>query len=144
MDIKGGHCNGTRYLVKHIGEYRLVLHKLEAGPDDKDKVLILPRIPLRYNGVDLPFEICRLQFPVKLAFALTINRSQGQSVSKCGILLPKNVWTHGQIYVAFSRCGNPNKIHVWAEQEQFKRLFEGKLPEGKILVKNVVYREVVQ
>ena len=102
MDIKGGHCNGTRYLVKHIGEYRLVLHKLEAGPDDKDKVLILPRIPLRYNGVDLPFEICRLQFPVKLAFALTINRSQGQSVSKCGILLPKNVWTHGQIYVAFS------------------------------------------
>ncbi|EJK70538.1 hypothetical protein THAOC_08090 [Thalassiosira oceanica] len=80
MDIKGGHCNGTRYLVKHIGEYRLVLHKLEAGPDDKDKVLILPRIPLRYNGVDLPFEICRLQFPVKLAFALTINRSQGQSV----------------------------------------------------------------
>ena len=144
MDIKGGHCNGTRYLVKHIGEYRLVLHKLEAGPDDKDKVLILPRIPLRYNGVDLPFEICRLQFPVKLAFALTINRSQGQSVSKCGILLPKNVWTHGQIYVAFSRCGNPNKIHVWAEQEQFKHLFGGKLPEGKILVKNVVYREVVQ
>ena len=28
MDIKGGHCNGTRYLVKHIGQFRLVLHKL--------------------------------------------------------------------------------------------------------------------
>ena len=75
MDIKGGHCNGTRYLVKHIGEYRLVLHKLDSGPDDKDRVLILPRIPLRYNGYDLPFELCRLQFPIKLAFALTINRA---------------------------------------------------------------------
>ena len=138
MDIKGGHCNGTRYLVKHIGEYRLVLHKLNAGPDDKDRVLILPRIPLRYNGLDLPFELCRLQFPIKLAFALTINRAQGQSVSKCGILLPKNVWTHGQIYVAFSRCGNPNNLHVWAEQSQFKDLFKDKLPQGKVLVKNVV------
>ena len=145
MDIKGGHCNGTRYLVKHIGEYRLVLHKLDAGPDDKDRVLILPQIPLRYNGLDLPFELCRcrLQFSIKLAFALTINRAQGQSVSKCGILLPKNVWTHGQIYVAFSRCGNPNNLHVWAEQSQFKDLFKDKLPEGKVLVKNVVYREVV-
>ncbi|EJK47744.1 hypothetical protein THAOC_33518, partial [Thalassiosira oceanica] len=41
----------------------------------------------------------------------------GQSVDKCGILLPKNVWTHGQIYVAFSRCGNPNNVFVWANQE---------------------------
>ena len=47
MDIKGGHCNGTRYLVKHIGKYRLVLRKLDTNDDDKN-VLILPRIPLRY------------------------------------------------------------------------------------------------
>ena len=50
MDINAGHCNGTRYLVKHLGKYRLVLHKLDAKDDDKNKVLILPRIPLRYRG----------------------------------------------------------------------------------------------
>ena len=33
MYIKGGHCNGTRYLVKHIGQFRLVLHKLNAQDD---------------------------------------------------------------------------------------------------------------
>ena len=121
MDIKAGHCNGTRYLVKHIGKYRLVLHKLDCKEEDKNKVLILPRIPMRYGGESFPFELTRLQFPLKIAFALTINRAQGQSAKKCGVLLPKNVWTHGQIYVAFSRCGNPECIFVWAEQSQFEK-----------------------
>ena len=140
MDINGGHCNGTRYLVKHIGQYMLVLHKLDSKMNDKNKVLILPRIPTRYDGQSFPFELTTLQFPIKIAFALTINRAQGQSASKCGILLPKNVWTHGQIYVAFSRCGNPNNIYVWAEQSQFK---DYNFQPGKKYVKNVVYREVI-
>ena len=76
-----------------------------------------------------------------MRFALTINRGQGQSALKCGILLPKNVWTHGQVYVAFSRCGNPNNIHVWAEQSQFK---DYELDPTKKYVKNVVYTEVLQ
>ena len=103
MDIEAGHCNGTRYLVKEIGRYRLLLEKLNHKEGDKNTTLLLPRIPMRYGGKQFPFELKRLQFPIKIAFALTINRSQGQSVSKCGILLPKNVWTHGQIYVAFFR-----------------------------------------
>jgi hypothetical protein len=140
MDIDAGHCNGTRYLVKDIGQYRLVLHKLDARENDKNKVLILPRIPLRYGGKTFPFELTRLQFPLKLAFALTINRAQGQSASKCGILLPQNVWTHGQIYVAFSRCGNPNNVFVWAEQSQFE---EYDLRPNRKYVKNIVYREVI-
>ena len=74
----------------------------------------------------------------KIAFTLTINRAQGQSASKCGILLPKSIWTHGQIYVAFSRCGNPNNIYVWAEQQQFHDL---NLPQDRKFVKNVVYME---
>ena len=70
-----------------------------------------------------------------VVFALTINRAQGQSASKCGILLPKNVWTQGQIYVAFSRCGNPENIHVWAEQGHFK---EYNLVEDTCYIKNIV------
>lgn len=115
MDIKAGHCNGTRYLVKEVGKYRLLLEKLNHNKGDKNTNLLLPRIPMKYGGKQFLFELTRLQFPIKIAFALTINRSQGQSVSKCGILLLKNVWTHCQMYVTFSRCGNPKNIYVWAE-----------------------------
>ena len=118
-----------------MGDYRLVLTNMGAKDDDPNKTLILPRIPMRANDYGLPFELKRLQFPVKPAFALTINRAQGQSFDKCGVLLPRSVWTHGQIYVAFSRCGNPNKISVWADQQEFKKLI---LPPGKVYMKNVV------
>ena len=119
---------------------KFVLQKLDAAPDDNNSILILPRIPMRSGGKSFPSELCRLQFPIKVAFALTINRAQGQSAKKCGILLPKNVWTHGQICVAFSRCGNPRNVFVWAEQSQLK---DFDLDPSKRFVKNVVYREVV-
>ena len=37
MDTYAGHCNGTRYLVKVIGQYRMVLHKLDARDEDKTR-----------------------------------------------------------------------------------------------------------
>jgi ATP-dependent DNA helicase PIF1 len=142
MNIPAGHCNGTRYIVKAIGKYRLVLEKLDADPDDKDKILLLPRIPMISNEASTAFKLKRLQFPIKLAFAVTFNRAQGQSVEeKCGILLPKKIWTHGQIYVAFSRCGNPRSIFVWADQSDL--LEKCHLPEGKKCMTNVVYKEVL-
>ena len=75
MDIYAGHCNGTKYLVKVIGQYRVMLHKLDVKDDDKNKILILPWIPCYYGGKNYPFELTQLQFPLKIAFALTINRA---------------------------------------------------------------------
>ena len=125
-----------------IGQYRLILHKLDVKDDDKTKILILIQILCHYGGKNFPFELTRLQFPLKIAFALTINRAQGQSAQKCGILLPKNFWTYGQVYVAFSCCGNPHNIFVWAEQSHFKDC-QGRLELGKKYIKNVVYKEVL-
>ena len=79
MDIYAGHCNGTRYLVRLIGQYRMILLKLDARDNYKNKVLILPWIPCHYGGKCFPFELTQLQFPLKIAFALTINRAQAQS-----------------------------------------------------------------
>lgn len=45
MDLSSGHCNGTRYTVKHIGDYRIVLKKLYSN-GDADDVYVLPRIPM--------------------------------------------------------------------------------------------------
>jgi hypothetical protein len=133
--------------TKTIGKYRIVLKKLSSEGDEND-VLILPRIPMTSSaGTKLPFVLKRLQFPIKVAFALTINRSQGQTFAgKLGILLPRSVWTHGQLYITFSRsrCGNPNNVFVWADQDEFKEfIHENKLQPGKYYSRNIVYKEVV-
>ncbi|XP_050065533.1 uncharacterized protein LOC126554507 [Aphis gossypii] len=95
-------CNGTRLSVK-----RLMPNLIEAtiinGKYAGENVCI-PRIPM--IPTDLPFDFKRLQFPVRLAFAMTINKSQGQSLSVCGINLENHCFSHGQLYVACSRVGN--------------------------------------
>ena len=96
----------------------------------KNKGLILSRISIRYGGEQFQFGLTRLHFPLKAPFASTMNRAQGQLATKCEILLPKSVSTHGQIYVAFLRCGNSKNICVWGEQEQY--LIEGNNKEGKL------------
>jgi ATP-dependent exoDNAse (exonuclease V) alpha subunit len=63
----------------------------------------------------LPFILSRLQFPVRLCFSMTINKSQGQSVEHVGLDLRSAVFTHGQFYVAVSRVKSVQNIKaIWA------------------------------
>ena len=71
---------------------------------------------------------------------MTINKSQGQSIKKIGIYLPQPVFSHGQLYVAFSRAENPDNIKVFVENLPN---VQGVLPghEG-IYTDNIVYKDV--
>ncbi|KAI3938443.1 hypothetical protein MKW98_015342 [Papaver atlanticum] len=59
----------------------------------------------------------RRQFPVRVAYAMTINKSQGQSVKYVGIDLKTPVFSHGQLYVALSRCTAANRITVLLDEK---------------------------
>ena len=72
-------CNGTRLAVEKTME-NIIEATILTGPFEGEAVLI-PRIPM--IPTDLPFQFKRLQFPIRLAFA--INKAQGQSLEKCGI-----------------------------------------------------------
>ncbi|XP_004531091.2 uncharacterized protein LOC101454283 [Ceratitis capitata] len=56
---------------------------------------------------DVPIQLKRIQFPIRLAFAKTINKSQGQPMAVCGLDLRTPCFSHGQLYVACSRVGQP-------------------------------------
>jgi len=83
----------------------------------------------------------RVQFPVLLAYYLTIARVQGQTLEHIGIDLPQSVFGHGQLYTAESRCGDPNNISVYANQMEFEGIAH-ELKEGVAYTRNVVYNEV--
>ncbi|KAL7186096.1 hypothetical protein ACSBR2_027952 [Camellia fascicularis] len=60
----------------------------------------------------MPFQMTRRQFSVRLAYALTINKSQGQSVKFVGVDLRISVFSHGQLYVTLSRCTSFDHISI--------------------------------
>ncbi|KAI8555142.1 hypothetical protein RHMOL_Rhmol05G0151400 [Rhododendron molle] len=59
----------------------------------------------------------RRQFPVSLAYAMTINKAQGQSIKFVGVDLHTPVFSHGQLYVALSRCTSFDRINVLIPEE---------------------------
>lgn len=70
-----------------------------TGKDIGKEVLIL-RIDSSPPIEDVPFTMVRRQFPIRLGFAMTINKSQGQSFDNVGLYLPNPVFSHGQHYNA--------------------------------------------
>ena len=75
--------------------------------------ILLPRIPIIPTHVPIQFK--RLQFPIRLACAMTINKSQGQTMSAWGLDFSTSCFSHGQIYAACSRVGNPYSLFALAK-----------------------------
>ncbi|GFS97862.1 ATP-dependent DNA helicase [Trichonephila clavipes] len=71
----------------------------------------------------IPFK--RLQFPIRLAFAMSINKSQGQTMSICGLDLENPCFSHGQLYVACSRVGKPSNLFVLAKDSYTRAFGDG-------------------
>ena len=111
-------CNGTRLSVKKI--MNNVIEATILNGKFKGEDVLLPRIPM--VPTDMPFEFKRLQFPVRLAFAMTINKAQGQSLQVCGIDLENPCFSHGQLYVATSRVGKPSDLFVYTPDEKTKNI----------------------
>jgi ATP-dependent exoDNAse (exonuclease V) alpha subunit len=139
-NMSAGLANGTRLVVTRLME-NVIQAKVATGPA-KGQLVMLPRLnTVPSDRTSLPFDLCRRQFPVRVAYAMTINKAQGQTLKAAGVYLPRSVFSHGQLYVALSRVG------IW---EALKVLVVGGFHAATAAVaagvytKNVVYREVFQ
>jgi hypothetical protein len=127
-----GLCNGTRLLITRLADFMLevtVMTGLAVGQS-----VCIPRIVLNASDPKWPFVLQRRQFPVRVCYAVTINKSQGQTLGKVGIYLQSPVFTHGQLYVAISRATSPGGLKVLIAEENGSCGSE---------TRNIVYREVL-
>ena len=109
LNPKMGLCNGTRLIFIKVHNIHLLECSIAGGEHNQRKVLI-PRITLKPKDREYPFEWCRRQFPVRVAFAMTINKSQGQTLLNVGVWLNDPCFAHGQLYVCISRVGSSRHI----------------------------------
>ncbi|KAK9724764.1 hypothetical protein RND81_05G096500 [Saponaria officinalis] len=95
LDLTSGLCNGTRLICR-----------------DFSRNVIEAEIVIGHHKDKYPFNFRRKYFPVKLSFAMTINKAQGQTLDKVGIYLPQTIFSHGQLYIALSRAKESDDVTV--------------------------------
>ena len=136
LSIKKGLLNGTRLKVLSLHQH-FVAAEILTGSNKGDEVYI-PRIDLETNETVLPFIMRRRQFPLIVAFAITINKAQGQTYDTIGLYLPNTVFSHGQLYVALSRTQNRGGLKISMVESESQGL-----REKKYLTKNIVIKELL-
>ena len=96
--------------------------------------VFIPRIKLSPSDSSFPFEFQRTQFPVRLCYCMTINKSQGQTFRRVGLYLPEPVFSHGQLYVGCSRARSFGDIYV-----QITNTTQQFATENQAITMNVVF-----
>jgi ATP-dependent DNA helicase PIF1 len=138
LDIENGLTNNTRLRILKLMDNVVKVQTMEDNP----VVHFIPKLRftfrIRYGA---SFEICRTQFPLTRAYALTFNKCQGQTLQKVMVDLRFPVFAHGFLYVALSRVSNADNIVLYLTDRQ---LISNPFSDGiEPYVLNIVYSDAL-
>jgi hypothetical protein len=111
-----------------------VLGSQTVGPSPK--ISTIPRIRFRFKILGgASFEVTRTQFPLRLAYCMTYNKAQGQTLQCVLLDITSPPFAHGHLYVALSRVTHYANIKVFCN-EKF-------ICDDAPLLSNIVYPELL-
>ncbi len=133
LSFDDGLVNGSKVIIRNATN-RIVQADLLRDGFPTTRVSI-PRINFSFRPRNSAATICRRQFPLRVAYCMTFNKSQGQTLNKVGLDLRSDVFAHGMLYVALGRVRNRESIRVL-------------VPENRVLgnvahTSNIVYPELL-
>ena len=122
--------NNTKVILREVGRRYVTVETVA-----EHRQVVLPRIVFRFtlprSGVTVEWR----QFPVCPRYAITVNKSQGQTLGKICYYVSDHPFAHGQLYVSTSHVRNRRDILMLTRSSH--------LHDGKALTKNVVYPELL-
>lgn len=78
-----GLCNSTHLQLIHISRY--LLEGQIIGGEFDGQTRLIPRITLTTTEDEFPWILHQKQFSIRLCFAMTVNKAQGQSLNTVGV-----------------------------------------------------------
>ena len=110
MHKQSGFVEGARLVVQNI-QSRVMQAMIISG-SHLGKVALIPRLTMSSTNDDQPFSLRRIQFPIRVAFTMSIDQAQGRTFNRIGIYLPAPRFTHKQLHDAMSVVGGEGVIHL--------------------------------
>jgi len=104
----------------------------------KGTKVFVPRIKLAPSDAKLAFILERIQFPIRVSYSMTINKSGGQTFDKSELYLRSQVFSYGQLHVAFQGPVLSNKFFLMIVSATTHGVFV-----GQAVTQNVGYKEVL-
>lgn len=126
-----GLLNNTRVEVLSINKSMLNVRIIET-----DKTFCIHRISFSIELKKNKVKFIRKQFPLRLCYATTVNRSQGATLHRGGLDIRTPPFGHGQLAVALTRFQTRDDLIILANQSDLT-------PDGFAQTKNIVYTELL-
>lgn len=146
LHINDGICNSVRCEIVRISDHIISVRLL----DGSKQIVDLPRIKFVFRlQHGHSFEMIRQQFPLRRAYAMTFNRSQGQTLKNVVLDLRSKLFGHGFLYVGLSRVTDWRNIVLFAKdsclyfRERDSKNEEEAHFNGGVIVNNNVYRDFI-
>ena len=135
-------ANNSRVRIAAIGEHTISV--ITMG-ERTERTVKIPRITFKFR---LPYgksyQLTRKQFPLRLAYAMTYNKSQSQTLSKVLLDVTSPPFSHGQLYVALSRVRDCQNIVMYLRKEQLTNLqIDIETNRFVPIIENIVYQDVI-